>query len=364
MAIARKVLILCCASVSLSLQAMINYYHLTSSEDNGVLIIGEKHDFDNSDCIVHFKECMGYMERFQKEKAQTLPVIVEYEKVTGTDTTDVSPFVSQMLAMEEAQQDLDTPPYSFDFYDPRTNESASLWGIMSAITQIFTTVLPPGIIEAHYKPCLLEESPDLEKSEAVWKKYIELVKRNSLKDPRTVRVFKKYLKTNFAKMKEIYEKYQTNKELAALLIDILDRYTRAHNTCLSFLAKYEDDTASFPYVFCCLIDKCETFEERMKLYDYLYIAFAQETDLLFADVLFLDKILTKLTTEKSLCVFVGYDHATNLSELLKSLKYKELHTDSALVFQLPLITALNAKKLKNLIAFSVLDEFLGNSEKE
>ena len=96
----------------------------------------------------------------------------------------------------------------------------------------------------------------------------------------------------------------------------------------------------------------------MTRFDKLKIAFEQTTDYLFADVLFLDRLLERLNTSKIVCMVFGSSHAKNLSIFLKVLGFSEVSKNNALVLQTALLTALNQLTLKNLIPTSALDAFL------
>ncbi len=182
-------------------------------------------------------------------------------------------------------------------------------GITSQISTTIVDELPLFHVYSHYKLHKLAQmhpNVSLEQYTKKWSRslqdLISAAKRE--KENPSIGACKKYLEANRIKMRALLDKYSAHRQVAEQIEKDIHIYEKAQKECLEILKEYKDDE-KFRIAYCRLFEKCRSAEETMTLFDHLYTIFQANTDFIYADLCFFDKVVEKLATEPCVCVFAG-----------------------------------------------------------
>ena len=340
-------------STPISLNAMVSYQRLKAPDDKEVLIIGDVHKFNDPIISKFFALFMAKIIGFNLSRP--VPFIVEYENEGGEASIEST--FSLILKLDANQKAVGAQEFEFDSFDPRGRESQVLDGLSSGLSGVITEGVSPAYLAKHYNVDIESTYEEAPYDESLWQATAEKIKANNLviDMPPTVEEFLIYLDANYQRLEALLSKYPENPQMLAILKEAYKRYKEASEK-IKTLFKPEDNFGS-AYARSFLV--CENLDERIALFGAYNKLFGTETDYLFAECLFLDRILETLSSRPCVCIVVGNAHSEPLAKNLIALGYTLLKKDSQVSFAYPLLHSFNIRgKFATTLAKEELPSFL------
>lgn len=296
---------------------MVSQHRLKTKDGKPILILGDNYGL--TDPILQEHADAFLLTIISNPPLSPLPFIIELKTDNGTKPSMVAELV---LALGRAQQKSSDPsPIKIIPFDPREKESAEVIATSIVLSHFVTVGASIKEIDEHYNLEHIKEKERLHTTTAKtsWKEIKRKIRNNKLlaKKPFTLKGYFAHLQANREKMEALIEKYTDNPSMQAIIKALLATYTKAEKEIPELFKKSQEERFGFAVAKLYLATK--TVEERLTLFDTCIRIFEDETDNLFADCFYLDKLLTLLKTENRICMLVGFHHAQKLSKHLQTL---------------------------------------------
>lgn len=152
-------------------------------------------------------------------------------------------------------------------------------------------------------------------------------------------------------MRALLDKYSAHRQVAEQIEKDIHIYEKAQKECLEILKEYKDEE-KFRITYCKLFEKCRSAEESMTLFDRLYTILQANTDFIYADLCFFDKVVEKLATEPCVCVFAGGAHARAVTLYLQAYGCELVSEKDCIALTTPLLSLIRP----NSVEIDCLDE--------
>ena len=314
-------------NISLQLSAMVSINAFEDRAQKPIIMFGDRH---NIDLPIHNDLFELFLLRMkQKGLSQPVPFLLEADE-NLTDNTIASTTVNKLL--EFSKSDWSTDNLDLILYEPREHQSDYLADIYLYLHDVIQPRATVKDIQKHYQrdapwPCDAQtaNSWEITKQEIIQGMEKEAFKSNP---SITVGVYHTYLQSNLKKIKTLLKKYKKNNNphMVTQLTKSIETYEEAQQKIGELLSN-APETEDLTYVIMNDFTTNKTIVECMQWYDEYNKNFLEDTDYLFAECFFLDKIITILNTKPCLCLLVGQGHSIKLTQQLQKIGYT--HTKEA-----------------------------------
>ena len=326
------------AFLFIQMDALMSYSLLENADHKTLLILGEDHKMSHEILTTTF---MGFLETI-KMSTHTRPLACIVELPENEPLESMSLFSTNIKKILDADR-LGTHRIKAIRYDERSDESSAIHIIIDHITEAIMIGVSLADLHRHYKTSETTASTSAESLSALgassWEQLRKSIQRGQVQ-ARTFLLTHTYLKVldnELAKLAHLIEHHKDNKELAAVLGTAYQTFVQAHKKIHELLSK-SPKNALLSTSIMNLFSTCKSVEERLTTFDTYYFLFIRDTDQVLADIFWINKTMSLLKVEPSVCVLVGHSHALSLVPYYLNLGFKIISRENMRRDSFPLLS--------------------------
>lgn len=355
-----KNIMIACFCFPFALNAMISYHLIKTPESKQILILEDCHSLNKQILTNQFS---AFLQNIIKTPlTETLPFIVEYDAKNNGEQLE-STTITHLINLDKTLKASNQNPLNVIYYEPRGPKSTLLASCIQDISNVITMSTSPDTLLRHYQCTSTAPIDTTGRSKyasinnEIWGKIAQKIKNDKASTKRfTIAEYHTYLESNLTKLLSLVTKYNDNEIIVEIFRKKINTYKDAQQKIKEYF-KNDVLEQSFEFAFINHFVNCSTLE-RLTLYDTYKKTFCEDSDYLFADLLFLDKLLDTIKTKTCACILVGFAHAEKLAQCFEKLNGTILSTKNGHSTNGPLLNELDFKVLLTLLNPELAGKFL------